>query len=270
MKIGVVADIHFGPDKGTKLGSRAPQLLQKFFAACEEENVDFVVDLGDRINNPGFRTTEASAEEDARMMREAGELFAACPRPRWHITGNHDALHLERSQIAELMDAPVGSRYLRIGNADLILWDATVHPSDGTVALSQEDLQWLKRALRMVQGPAVVCAHIPFDDGSMAGNPYFSGRWRPYATYANGAEARALIEQSGKVVLCLAGHTHWFQMNVIGGIAYVTVPSLTESATTGGEPEGAYAIVDVGERVSVRIGGVRDLRIDWRTPGPVN
>lgn len=263
LRLGVVADIHHGEDIKTKLGSRALPLLHRFLAHCQAQAVQFVVDLGDRINNPAFRGPDGDAVSDRAHMQDVGRVFRETAIPRHHVTGNHDVLYLDREANAAALGYPTGSRVTRVGGVDLVLWDACVEPSEAGVALNHEDLNWLESALASVPGPAVVCSHIPLDNGSMIGNHYFEGLYRRYGTYANGAEARAIIERSDRVVLCLAGHTHWFALNFIRGIAYVTIPSLTESCDTDGVAEGAFAVIDIGRRIAMRIYGRRELSLSW-------
>ncbi len=50
MKIGLVADIHYGPDADTQLGTQAPRMLESFREAMEAFRPDMIVDLGDRVN----------------------------------------------------------------------------------------------------------------------------------------------------------------------------------------------------------------------------
>lgn len=263
LRLGIVADVHHGDDIKTKLGSRAVPLLEDFLSQCRRQQVDFIVDLGDRINNPAFRGPGGDPDRDRSLMEEVGRMFGETPIPRHHVTGNHDILYLDREAIGEALGQPVGSRHLRSGGVDLILWDACVEPIDGAVRLTDADLAWLQATLSTVSRPAVICTHIPLDNGGMVGNHYFEHQYRRYATYENGDRARTLIEDSGKVVLCLAGHTHWFALNVIRRVPYLTVPSLTESCDTGGRAEGAFAIVEVRPRMRVVLHGLRNLSLSW-------
>ena len=49
MKIGVVADVHYGPDADTQLGRNAALLLDTFCEAMGTFRPDLIVDLGDRV-----------------------------------------------------------------------------------------------------------------------------------------------------------------------------------------------------------------------------
>jgi hypothetical protein len=49
------------------------------------------------------------------------------------------------------------------------------------------------------------------------------------------------------VILCVAGHVHWNTLHTVGGIPHITIQSLTESFTTGGEAAEAWATLEFGE-----------------------
>lgn len=59
--------------------------------------------------------------------------------------------------------------------------------------------------------------------------------------FANAVDARRIIEQTGNVTLVVSGHVHWNSWTACNGVHYITVQSLTESFTTGGQPAGAYS-----------------------------
>lgn len=262
LRLGVVTDLHHGPDLGSKMGSRAIPLLRAALGHFERAEVDLIVDLGDRINNAGSPQGGDVQEAELRLTREIAAAFAPCARPRVHLTGNHDIVHLTRDQAAAGLGGMTGSRRLSLKGVDLIFWDADVTPSAGGFRLSGPDLEWLEATLAGGTDPAIVFTHIPFDDGSMVGNPYFESRYAGYGTYRNGDAARAIVRRSDRVRLCLAGHTHWFAFNRINKVPHVTIPSLTDSCDTPGEPEAAWAVVSVADRLVIDIAGRRPVRLE--------
>ena len=49
LRIGLITDIHHGPDVDVRLGSAAPELLEKFTRRMRNDfHPDLIVDLGDR------------------------------------------------------------------------------------------------------------------------------------------------------------------------------------------------------------------------------
>jgi hypothetical protein len=69
-----------------------------------------------------------------------------------------------------------------------------------------------------------------------------------------------VIERSGKVIACVAGHTHWNARNTIDGVHYITIHSLTESFTTHPYPTGAFGMLAIDEYLTVEVVG-RDPRL---------
>ena len=51
IKIITIADIHYGKNTLTKRGDTALSLLDEFNLFVDNEKPDFIVDLGDRIND---------------------------------------------------------------------------------------------------------------------------------------------------------------------------------------------------------------------------
>ena len=89
----------------------------------------------------------------------------------------------------------------------------------------------------------------------MIGNFYFEKAVPRGAHYVEGAAARDVIERSGNVIACLAGHTHWNARNTIDGVHYITIHSLTESFTTHPYPTGAFGILSIDESLTVEVFG---------------
>jgi len=264
LRLALVTDVHHGENYGTKLGASALGLLGRFGEWCRAEAPDVVVDLGDRINN-------VAPDEDARLTAEVGAAFRSFDRPVTHLLGNHDchALSVERSEAA--LGATLRSHSVDRNGFHLVFWNAHVEkaPPRGYVA-NDADLDWLARDLAATELPAVVFSHIPLDGGSMAGNLYFeSGPSAGLGGYENAAAARRVLEASGKVVLCLAGHTHWNAFATIDGIHYVTVPSLTEGFMSWPQPAAAWAACELGEQLRIRVEGEApvEYRLPLRRPG---
>ncbi len=259
VRLAVVTDIHHGADYGTKLGASALPLLGRFRDWCAEVAPDLVVELGDRINN-------VSAEDDIRRTAEVAAAFSDFRHEVVHILGNHDCHALTVEQAEAALQKSFRSSSRDQGGFHLVFWNATVekHPSAGFVA-TPADIEWLTRDLAGTDLPAVVCSHIPLDSGSMAGNLYFErGLSAGLGSYANSESVRAAIEASGKVVLCIAGHTHWNALAIIDGTPYVTVPALTEAFMSWPRPAAAWACLDLGDDIRVRVHG--EVPVEYRLP----
>lgn len=259
MRLALVADIHHGANHGTKLGEAALPLLARFRDWCAGASPDLVVELGDRIN-------DLDRDTDTRLTRQVAAAFGAFPAPAVHLLGNHDRFALAREEAEAAFQKSFASHSRDQGGFHLVFWNADtgVQRGQGFVA-SQGDLDWLAADLRSTELPTVVLSHIPLDSGAMTGNLYFEqGPAVGLGGYANAAAARQVIEASGRVVLCVAGHTHWNALAFADGIPYLTVPSLSEAFMTWPKPAAAWALCELGEDIRIRIAG--EAPAEYRLP----
>ena len=260
IRLALVADIHHGANHGTKLGEAAMPLLARFRDWCSGSSPDAVVELGDRIN-------DRDRDTDARLTREVAAGFQGFPVQTIHLLGNHDRFTLERDEAEAAFQKSFDSHSRDQGGFHLVFWnaDTALQRGRGFVA-AQGDIDWLASDLASTDLPAVIFSHIPLDGGAMTGNLYFEDG-RPAAGlggYTNAAEARKVIEASGKVVLCVAGHTHWNALSIVDGIPYVTVPSLCDAFMSWPKPAGAWACCEIGADISIRIAG--EAPAEYRLP----
>lgn len=249
LSIGLVADIHHGAQLGTKVGPAALPLLRDFLHWSRGHRLDAIVELGDRINN-------LDGDADPKLTRDVAHAFADMNVPCMHILGNHDNHDLSRAQAEEAMQVDFGSHSRDLKGCHLVFWNAdTCVKGKPKFQFEPHELRWLEQDLASTELPTIIFTHLPLDDGSMLGNYYFEHFFAGFAHYVNAAQAREVIERSGKVILCVAGHTHWNARNTIDGIHYVTIHSLTESFTTWPHPTGAYALLQVGEQIELEVFG---------------
>lgn len=249
LKIALIADIHHGVDVGTKLGSAALTLLQPFTAWVNDIRPHLVVELGDRIN-------DIDKETDLAFTRDIAHAFHGLATPCVHILGNHDNYKLSRAESEDAMQTPFASHSRDVQGHHLVFWNSAVDlfGPDG-FQFAAEDLLWLEADLAGTELPTIIFSHVPLDNGSMIGNFYFEQVVPNGGHYAEGAAAREIIERSGKVIACIAGHTHWNARNTIDGVHYITIHSLTESFTTHPYPTGAYGILEVSDVITLEVFG---------------
>jgi len=238
LRLAIVADIHHGAPKLTKRGDRSLDLLDRFLGFCADYGPDMIIDLGDRIN-------DQDRETDRRLLAEVAARFRGLNTPHAHLDGNHDSdFLLPEDNTAALGTAGHTSRDLN--GFHLVFWNASTKiPRPEPFRASEADLAWLAADLAATDLPTVVFSHVPVSGASMVGNYWFQNK-PEHATYPNAAEARAILEASSRVVLCVAGHVHWNSLHQAGAIPHITIQSLTESFTTGGEPAGAWATLEIG------------------------
>ncbi|MCB2007288.1 MAG: metallophosphoesterase, partial [Rhodoferax sp.] len=263
LSLGLVADIHHGAQVGTKLGPAALPLLAAFNDWANNLPLDLVVELGDRINN-------LDQDADRQLTQDIAAAFGKLTLPRAHLLGNHDNHDLSRVAAEAAMQTGFHSWSRDLKGFHLVFWNAdTCVKGKQAFVFDAADLQWLEADLASTELPTIVFSHLPLDEGSMIGNFYFEKYFAGFAHYANAAGARAVLEESGKVILCVSGHTHWNARNTIDGIHYITIHSLSESFTTWPHPSGAYALLHVQDQITLEVFG-RDpayYRLPVRQPG---
>jgi len=248
LRLAFVTDIHHGADKLTKLGSQALPLIEQFVAFANDYQPDAVIELGDRIS-------DISPTADRDLLAEIAEALQPLDAPLFHILGNHDVNHLSPADNAAILGQSLDHHSVDINGWHLVFWQADTRLSrDSGFQPRPSDLDWLRQDLETAANPTILFSHLPLDDAAMHGNYYFQRNER-FATYSDCAAIRAVIENSGNVVLCVAGHLHWNNLNRIDGIPYVTVQSLTESFTTPSRPAGAWASIEIGETICWRTHG---------------
>ncbi|MCC7017313.1 MAG: metallophosphoesterase [Rhodospirillales bacterium] len=262
LRIALIADIHHGIDMGTKLGSAALPLMRPFVDWVNANRPDLVVELGDRIN-------DRDKESDIGWTRDVAHAFTKLGRPYVHILGNHDFNQLTRDESEDAMQTTFDSHSRDVRGHHLVFWNSSVAYRDGGFRFAPEDLAWLAADLAATELPTIVFSHLPLDNGSMIGNFYFEKLLPNGGHYADGAAARDIIERSGKVVACFAGHTHWNTRTTIDGVHYITIHSLTESFTTHPHPTGAFGFLSIENTLEVEVFG-RDpalYRLPVKPPG---
>lgn len=253
LRAAIITDIHYGPDSGAKLGTKAPRLMEKFTKAASAYNPDAVVDIGDRI-------TAYSHEEAKTSMRAVKDYFNRLAAPVYSVLGNHDVRHLSRHDNEAITGCPSLSYSVDVGDYHFVFLNPDVDPDkrEGLHAAAEE-LAWLKADLAATAKPTVIFSHVPLcndktDDARAAAlrggpaNPFF---------YPQGADIRAILEDSGKVILCMAGHLHRHRHREINGIHYVIQDSLTQTWRKKYRiPTGTFSFLELDDdKITIKIQG---------------
>ncbi len=260
LKIAIISDIHHGPERGTKKGTAAKQLVSSFLEWTSKNQISLIADLGDRIS-------EVSQQTDEEHIQEVASWFKETSIPQVHLPGNHDLqrVSLERNQ--ELLGFLQHSQSFDLQGFHLIFWNSGVNLShERGFSLNMQELNWLKDDLVQATLPTLIFSHLPLDNGSMKGNFYFDKAYPHHAYYkeSEGEMIREVLEKSGKVVLCVNGHAHWNAYHCIDGVHYLTVPSLTEIFPTYPRICESWAELSLGEEIHFKVYG--NLPVEYRLP----
>jgi 3',5'-cyclic-AMP phosphodiesterase len=269
-RLCIVTDIHHGKPSFTKAGPAALGLMDEFRRFVAEARPDAVIDLGDRIS-------DEARDSDLVLEQQVAEAFAAIEAPRFHIDGNHDRDHLAVEDNDRILGRRAHHEFTDLGDWRVVIWraDAKLHRPQG-FALVEADLLWLDQLVRSADRPLAIFSHVPVSGHSQIGNYWFENN-PVYATYPSAGRIRAVLRQARVPVIWVSGHVHWNTLTHVDGIAHITLQSLTETFTTGGEAAGAFALMELSDRVLWQVHGRdpfawsarrEDLARRWTTPLP--
>jgi 3',5'-cyclic AMP phosphodiesterase CpdA len=256
MKIGVVADIHYGPDADTQLGRNAALLLDTFCEAMGTFRPDLIVDLGDRIN-------PVSHSQDLERTTWVRRRLTRVDAPVYHVLGNTDVVNLAKPELLAALEKRGSYESLDEWTPHIVLLDSEDPPFERVGGeIGERQLAWLADILERDARPSLVFCHHPLDDQDLSGHRYFA----PHPSHAgvvNRLRVRALLERGQRVLATFAGHMHWARANVINRVPHITLGSLVDCAYTDGRSAGAFAEVSIVERhVDIRIAGLQPQH--WR------
>lgn len=259
LRIGLVTDIHHGPDVDVRVGSSAPELLTQFTRRMREEfHPDLIVDLGDRINDTDVEADKVRLGDVRRILETAGV-------PILYAWGNHDLINVPAAEAREILGKTADFESFDFGGYHLIVLnsqDPTVDKIGGT--LSDGQLDWFEQDLRAGSAPVIVFCHHPLDEQDPSRHWYFR-RHPDHARARNRQRARALVARSGRVKAVFNGHMHLNTVEVIDSVPYITVMSLVDAGITNG-PSGCYAEISLADwgTVEVKIRGQLSLAVAFR------
>ncbi|MBO89371.1 MAG: hypothetical protein CMP14_07610 [Rickettsiales bacterium] len=259
LKLAVVTDIHHGPQSKTKMGPAAIGLLNEFVDFANDWGADIVIDLGDRIS-------DRNNESDRALTADVAGIFQRIGTQRRHILGNHDLEYMTVEENEELLGVSMSSESIDVNGYHLVFWQADTHiDRDEGFHLNDDDLKWLAADLGATNLPTIVFSHVPLDGGDMTGNYYFEAN-PELARYRETEQIREVLTTAGNVVLCVAGHVHWNDLNNVDGIPYISMQSLTESFTTAPKPASAWSTIRIGEEIHWECYGADPVNIKIPTP----
>jgi 3',5'-cyclic AMP phosphodiesterase CpdA len=259
LRIGLVTDIHHGPDVDVRVGSVAPQLLARFTRRMRDEfRPDLIVDMGDRINDTDPVADKVRLGEVRHMLEAAGV-------PVLYVWGNHDLINVPPVEARAILGKEGDFETRDVGGYHLIILnsqDPTIEKIGGT--LSDSQLDWLERDLKAGASPTLVFCHHPLDEQDPARHWYFAHH-PEHARCHNRERARAILSASGRAKAVFNGHMHLNTVEVIDGVPYLTLMSLVDAGITKG-PSGCYAEVSVSDSrgIEVTIRGELSMAMAFR------
>ena len=197
IKIGMITDLH------QDVMHDGPARLQVFLDAMEKEKPDALIQLGD------FAYPTKKNEVVSKAFEKAHPKTL-------HVLGNHeiDDGH-SFDEVAKLWG--MKGRYYteHVNGLDLVVLDGNEKPENhqgGYPAhIGEQQLEWLAKQLKTLQGPILVISHQPLAGPS---------------SIDNAGEVQALLNSAAdKVLLAVNGHTHIDHVAREGKVSYLHVNS---------------------------------------------
>ncbi|MDB4466863.1 metallophosphoesterase [Mariniblastus sp.] len=197
IKLGMIADLH------QDVMHDGPARLQAFLDAMKEENPDALIQLGDFAY-------------PIKKNEVVSKAFEKAHAKTLHVLGNHeiDDGH-SFDEVAKLWG--MKGRYYteHVNGLDLVVLDGNEKPENhqgGYPAhIGEEQLEWLAKQLKTLQGPILVICHQPLAGPSCIDNA---------------EEVQTLLNSAAdKVLLAVNGHTHIDHVARVGKISYLHVNS---------------------------------------------
>ncbi|MBR5519294.1 MAG: metallophosphoesterase [Clostridia bacterium] len=234
---GAFTDPHYA-DRDVRIGRYYRDGIHRMTAAQAEfsaAETDFNVCLGDFID------LCADDRDVSPALAEVVALTAQAGRPTYFVAGNHDLAALGYPALAKACAWPDEKGYYSFclrGVRFIVLntnfsGDSMELPHWNQTWLNTPQLAWLETELANPE-PAVVLAHANLDPRMRE-----DGELDPHIV-RNAADARAILEASGKVRLVIQGHCHEGAYSEVNGITYLTLPAMVM-----GENKNAAAIFTV-------------------------
>jgi len=256
LTLGIVTDLHFGPEvryrgKLRKMSHRAAELTEGFARRMREEvHPDFVVNLGDDIE-------DESREADLARYEECQTILKRANVPVVNAAGNHDTVNLGPEDLLAIWGRE-GQLYYSFDQGGFHFTVLhTVEEPGGDIHVREPQMGWLRDDLEKTKLPTVVLMHHSASEQDFDDSYWFRGRPNR-ALVQERRELRAIFEASSKVRMVFNGHVHRNHFDVIRGIPYVTIQSLIENVDEDapGRASRAHAVVRIdSDRIVVRVHG---------------
>ena len=255
LRVGLVTDLHHAdkPSAGSRHYRETLGKLAEAATQFEKDRADFIVELGDLID------AADTVETEQRYLKEINREFCAISKDRHYVLGNHCVDTLTKAEFLGGVEQKESYYSFDRGDFHFVVLDACFR-NDGEpygrknskwndANIPAAELEWLQADLRSTDRKTVVFAHQRLDVSNDHG-------------VKNCPEVRGVLQDSGKVLAVLQGHSHQNDLKDIGGIHYCTLVAMVEGP--GAENSG-YSIMEIAADGVIRLTGFRkQIAYDWR------
>ncbi len=216
MKFAVFTDLHYDVIHD---GDRR---LHEFINSVKEENIDFIIELGDLCH---------PTDANKYLISELKEVGVPC----FFTIGNHNSDAYLIDTVLKFCEMENNYYSFIFGNVKFIVLDANyIKTADGYEPyckrnyertngeypyIPPEEVEWLKNELQEEQYYYVILAHQSLSNDFINRGIF------------NRREIRRILEERNgngkKVLLCMNGHDHGDDVKIINGIHYYTLNSMS-------------------------------------------
>ena len=230
IKLGLISDFHAERDSWSESRTLIESLLEVF----EEQSVDLIVDLGDRIQ-------EKSEEDDIKLTALIHETLANKGHRIAHLHGNHDVIYAEKATLNHVLQKSNDYESFLINGYLVILLDTTYPESTN---LSKKQIEWLKQEL-LRSHPKILFSHHPIYQADVTNHPYLA-KHLDESVVRNAALIHNLLHKSQGICAIFQGHLHITAINTLEDIPLRIVPPMRHSVDQR-FPFGGIAIVEFNQ-----------------------
>jgi 3',5'-cyclic AMP phosphodiesterase CpdA len=267
LRFGVIADVQYADidNKGSRRYREAAEKLREAIAALNQHRLDFIVDVGDKV--------EGMAKADLPMILE---IYQSADAPVHHVVGNHDFWQYREKDLQDALSLNSLYYSFTVNNIRCIVlyahdvstggkpkddprvirgieyMESDKSRRDAEGALSDAQLAWLDRELADAASTrqyALLFCHVPL---LAAASTDVIRLWNADAVL------ELLDRHRGTPLACFCGHFHPGGFGERAGIGHFTMKAMCD-APTGGN---AYSIVEVhADRIQVTGFGEQPSRV---------
>lgn len=239
VKFALIGDPHF------EIVPNGNEFLEQVFQKAREEDVDFIIHLGDfsyptdtyscRCPEEKMPINVKNAYNKARNQETLAllEKYNGFEKPAYHCVGNHE---FDFSSVEEVVKAyGMENNYysFHMGGWHFIVLDGNyIKTPDGKFEhydhshyfwqdlpwMATEELEWLKEELKKTNEPVVMFSH----------EPLFNRGWGEIKNWKEFEKIVVNAKKNGKDVrLCINGHLHVDEVTEQNGVVYYGVNSMS-------------------------------------------
>ena len=254
LNVGMVTDLHYAdkPPVGSRHYRETPGKLEVAAEKLKQQRPDFIVELGDFVDAADSRDVELG------YLKQINRQFSAICQSRHYVLGNHCVHTLTKDEFLNAIGRPKSYYSFDAGGFHFIVLDSCFR-SDGEpygrknfvwtdANVPTSELDWLRQDLNTTANRTIVFAHQRLDVNNHYG-------------VKNAAAVRSVLEESGKVLAVLQGHSHRNDHTEIGGIHYGTLVAMVEGS---GADNNAFSFMRIGTDGSIQIEGfLKQSNYQW-------